>query len=77
MALGYALCRYDGSDGEERASTKTSGNCGIHKLGFVVSVEEGEAASAYLQILNRSWTTLGSNCSKSCIITTSWVPSIF
>lgn len=39
VALGYTLCRYDGSGGEERASTKTSGSCGIHKLGMVVSTE--------------------------------------
>lgn len=40
VALEYALCRYDGSGGEERANTNISGSCGIHKLGSV-SIERG------------------------------------
>jgi len=54
VALGYALCKYDGSGGEDSASRKTSGSCGIYRLSLVVSVERGDAVSAYLQMENRS-----------------------
>lgn len=54
VALGYTLCRYDGSGGEERANTKISGSCGIDKLGLVVSIKGGDAVSTYQQTLNRS-----------------------
>ena len=50
VALGYALCRYDGSGGEDKANTKMSGSCGIHKLGVIVSTGRGDTVSSYLQI---------------------------
>ena len=50
VALWYALCRYDGSGGEDRANTKISGNCGIYRLYLIVSMGRRDTVSTYLQI---------------------------
>ena len=46
VVLWYALCRYDGSGGEDRANKKISGNCGIYRLCFIVRVD-GETLSTH------------------------------
>lgn len=62
VALGYALCRYDGSGGEDRANMKMSGSCGMCKLGLVGSVRRGRhyihIPTGIEQILDHLWLKL-------------------